>query len=176
MIVRDTDLPGVRVIRMEAAADERGSFARTFDAAEWDSRGMSPRVEQCSLSRNALRGTLRGMHYQASPFAECKLVRCARGAIFDVAVDLRPDSPSFRRWFGVELSESNDTMLYIPEGLAHGFLTLTDDSEVLYQISERYSPEHGRGVRWDDPAFGIAWPDEPRVISDRDRAFADFLS
>jgi dTDP-4-dehydrorhamnose 3,5-epimerase len=176
VIIRDTDLPGLRVIELEASTDERGSFARTFDAAEWESRGMSTRVEQCSLSRNALRGTLRGMHYQAAPFAECKLVRCGRGAIFDVAVDLRPDSPGFRRWFGVELSESNDTLLYIPEGLAHGFFTLTDDSEVLYQISERYSPEHSRGVRWDDPAFGIAWPDEPRVISDRDRAFADFTS
>ena len=174
MIVRETELPGVHVIELEPAVDERGSFARTFDAAEWEAQGLSPRVVQCSLSRNISRGTLRGMHYQDAPHAECKLVRCSRGAIFDVAVDLRPDSPAFRRWYGLELSAENDRMLYIPEGCAHGFLTLTDSTEVLYQISASYSPEHARGVRWDDESFGIEWPDAPRVMSQRDRGFPDF--
>lgn len=135
---------------------------------------MSPHVRQCSLSRNVSRGTLRGMHYQAPPHGECKLVRCSRGAIFDVAVDLRPESPTFRRWYGIELSDENDTMLYIPEGFAHGFLTLTDSSEVLYQISVAYAPDHARGVRWNDAAFAIAWPEQPRVLSERDRSFPDF--
>lgn len=174
MIIRDTDLPGLRVIALEPVADERGAFARTFDAAEWEKHGMCPRVEQCSLSRNARAGTLRGMHYQAEPFAECKLVRCVRGLIFDVAIDLRPTSPTFRRWYGVVLGEENDLMLYIPEGFAHGFLTLSETTEILYQISSQYSPDHARGVRWDDPAFDIRWPDVPRVLSERDRTFPDF--
>lgn len=174
MIVRETGLAGLHVVELEPIRDERGVFARTFDAAEWEARGMSPHVRQCSLSRNVSRGTLRGMHYQAAPHGECKLVRCSRGAIFDVAVDLRPESPTFRRWYGIELSDENDTLLYIPEGFAHGFLTLTDASEVLYQISTAYAPDHARGVRWDDAAFAIAWPEQPRVLSARDRSFPDF--
>src|SRR5262249_15986427 len=120
------------------------------------------------------KGTLRGMHYQAVPFSEAKLVRCTSGALYDVTIDLRPESPTFKQWVGIVLSASSRHMLYIPEGCAHGFLTLSDDTEVLYQISEFYHPDSGRGVRWDDPAFQIAWPDEVKVISDRDRAFPNF--
>jgi len=170
----DTELPGLILVELEPVSDERGSFARTFDAAEWKARGMSSRVVQCNLSRNLARGTLRGLHHQAAPHEEAKLVRCSRGTIFDVAVDLRPDSPTFRRWFGQELSTENGRMLFVPEGLAHGFITLTDDSEVLYQMSEPYEASAARGVRWDDPAFAIEWPLEPVMISERDRTFPDF--
>jgi dTDP-4-dehydrorhamnose 3,5-epimerase len=130
-------------------------------------------VAQCSISWNARKGTLRGMHYQAQPFAECKLVRCSAGAIYDVIVDLRPASPSYRKWFAAELTATNRRMLYIPEGFAHGFQTLVDGTEVCYQISESYRPEHSRGVRWNDPAFGIEWPIPDPILSARDRAFAD---
>ena len=174
MIFTDTGLPGLVLVELEHVVDERGSFARTFDAAEWEARGMSARVAQCNLSRNAAISTLRGLHYQAAPYEEAKLVRCSQGAVFDVAVDLRPESPTFRRWFGAQLSAENGRMLYVPEGFAHGFLTLTAVSEVLYQMSSPYESAAARGVRWDDPAFGIEWPAEPRVVSERDRAFPDF--
>jgi dTDP-4-dehydrorhamnose 3,5-epimerase len=170
----ETELPGLLVVELEWARDERGSFARTFDLSEWEVRGMCGRVVQCNLSRNDRPGTLRGMHYQEAPYEEAKLVRCGKGAVFDVAVDLRRDSPTFRRWFGLELSEENGRMLHIPAGLAHGFLTLTETSEVVYQMSAAYAPAHARGVRWDDPAFAIAWPAVPSVISERDRTFPDF--
>lgn len=175
MIFRDTGLAGLVLIELEPVRDERGSFARTFDAAEWESRGMSSHVVQCNLSRNAVRGTLRGLHYQTAPHGEAKLVRCSAGAIFDVAVDLRRDSPTFCRWFGQELSAENGRMLFIPQGFAHGFLTLTDASEVLYQMSAPYEASAARGVRWDDPVFAIEWPVEPLMLSDRDRGYADFL-
>lgn len=174
MIFRDTGLPALVVVELEPVSDKRGSFAHTFDSSEWEARGMCARILQCNLSRNHYRGTLRGMHYQEAPSAECKLVRCSRGAIFDVAVDIRRDSPTFRRWFGLELSDANGRMLYIPEGFAHGFLTLTDGSEVLYQMSESYVPTSARGFRWDDPAFAIEWPAPPLVISERDSGFLDF--
>jgi dTDP-4-dehydrorhamnose 3,5-epimerase len=174
MTFKETGIPGLVLVELEPVVDERGSFARTFDAAEWEARGMSGQVVQCNLSRNVRRGTLRGMHYQAEPHAESKLVRCSRGAIFDVAIDLRRESAMFRHWYGVELSAENDRILFIGEGLAHGFLTLTDDSEVLYQMSALYVPSSARGVRWDDPAFGIEWPESPRVMSERDRAYSDF--
>jgi dTDP-4-dehydrorhamnose 3,5-epimerase len=170
----ETGLQGLIVVELEPSSDERGSFARTFDSAEWEARGMCPRVVQCNLSRNVLRYTLRGLHYQDEPQAETKLVRCSRGTVFDVAVDLRPDSATFRRWFGLELSEDNGRMLHIPGGFAHGFLTLSDASEVLYQMSEAYVPSLARGVRWDDPAFAIDWPASPLVMSERDRSFPDF--
>ncbi len=176
MNFRETDLEGVVVVELEPIADERGSFARTFDAAAWEARGLSARVVECSLSRNLARGTLRGMHYQAAPNAETKLVRCSRGRIFDVAVDLRPRSATYCRWFGLELSDENGRMLYLPEGIAHGFLTLTAGAEVLYQMSDVYVPASARGVRWDDPAFGIEWPATPQVISSRDRAYPDFVA
>lgn len=171
-----TPLPGVWVIELDPIGDERGWFARTFDAAEFVQRGMNPAVVQCNASFNARRGTLRGMHYQAEPHGESKLVRCVRGAIFDVAVDLRADSPSFRRWHGVELTAENRLAFYIPAGLAHGFQTLSDDAEVLYQMGAPYVPDAARGVRFDDPAFAIDWPapDGERVVSERDRSFPDF--
>jgi dTDP-4-dehydrorhamnose 3,5-epimerase len=172
-----TPLPGVWVIQLDLLGDERGWFARTFDAEDFESRGLNPAVVQCNASFNAKRDTLRGMHYQADPHGESKLVRCVRGAIFDVAVDLRKDSPAFRAWYGVELSAENRCALYMPAGLAHGFQTLTDDSEVLYQMGARYLPAAERGVRWDDAAFGIEWPPVrgQRIVSDRDRSYADFF-
>jgi dTDP-4-dehydrorhamnose 3,5-epimerase len=172
----ETTLPGAWVLEFERFSDERGWFARTFDQDEFSARGLDPGVVQCNASFNARRGTLRGMHYQADPHGESKLVRCVRGRIFDVAVDLRPGSPARGRWHGVELSAEAGNALYIPAGLAHGFQTLTDDCEVLYQMGHRYVPEAARGVRFDDPAFGIEWP-EPEgelVISEKDRSYPDF--
>jgi dTDP-4-dehydrorhamnose 3,5-epimerase len=171
-----TPLAGVWVIEPDKLADGRGWFARTFDAEEFDARGLNPAVVQCNASFNAHSGTLRGMHYQAEPHGESKLVRCVRGAIFDVAVDLRSDSDSYRAWHGLELSAENSFALYIPAGLAHGFQTLSDDCEVLYQMGHRYVPEAARGVRWDDPQFGIEWPEAQgeRIVSERDASFPDF--
>ncbi len=171
-----TPLPGVWVVEPDRLGDERGWFARTFDAEEFEARSLNPVVAQCNASFNARSDTLRGMHYQAEPHRESKLVRCVRGAAFDVAVDLRRDSPTYCGWHGVELSSENGLALYIPEGLAHGFQTLADDCEVLYQMGHRYVPEAARGVRWDDAAFAIEWP-EPvgeRTISEKDRAYPDF--
>ncbi len=171
-----TPLPRAWVIELEELRDERGWFARTFDAEEFEARGLNPTVVQCNASFNLRRDTLRGMHYQAEPHCESKLVRCIRGAMFDVAVDLRPGSSTFRHWYGVELSAENRRAFYIPAGLAHGFQTLTDDCEVLYQMGHRYAPEAARGVRWDDPAFAVAWPDpiRERIISEKDRSYPDF--
>jgi dTDP-4-dehydrorhamnose 3,5-epimerase len=173
-----TPLAGVWVIELDRLGDERGWFARSFDAEEFRARGMNPAVVQCNTSFNARRGTLRGMHYQADPHGESKLVRCIRGAIFDVALDLRTGSPTHLRWHGVELSEETRRALYIPAGLAHGFQTLTDDCEMLYQMGHHYVPEAARGVRWDDPAFAIEWPPASgeRIISERDASYADFES
>ena len=169
-----TAVDGVWLIGAEPVADERGSFARTFDAQAFAAQGLSPLLSQSSLSFNTRAGTLRGLHYQVQPHAEAKLVRCTRGAIYDVAVDLRHGSPSYRRWFAAELSADNRQALYIPEGCAHGFLTLCDGAEVSYHIAAPYVPESGRGVRWDDPAFGIAWPHVVCCISERDRNYPDF--
>ena len=174
MTFGETRIGGVWVIRPDRIEDERGFFARTWDHDEFAARGLSASVAQCSISFNRRRGTLRGLHYQEAPHEESKLVRCTSGAIFDVAVDLRPDSPTFRGWVGVELSADNRLALYIPEGCAHGFLTLEDAAEVHYQMTKHYVPDAGRGVRWDDPAFGIEWPGEVAVISERDRTYADF--
>jgi dTDP-4-dehydrorhamnose 3,5-epimerase len=174
MIFTSTDISGVWAVDAERLEDERGFFARTWDPQELAERGLNPELAQCSVSYNRARGTLRGMHYQAAPHEEAKLVRCTGGAIFDVALDLRPGSPSFRAWFGIELSAENRRALYIPEGCAHGFLTLEDGSEVHYQISRAYMPAAARGVRWDDPAFAISWPGEVVVINERDRSYPDF--
>jgi dTDP-4-dehydrorhamnose 3,5-epimerase len=174
MIFSETPLAGAFVIELEPFVDERGSFARTFDADEFALRGLNAAVVQCNVSLNTRRGTLRGMHYQADPYGECKLVRCTRGSIFDVIVDVRKGSPTRCGWFGVELTESNGRMLFIPEGVAHGFQTLTDSAEVHYQMSQVYIPEASRGVRWNDPAFGIDWPDGDRVISDKDQRYPDY--
>lgn len=169
-------LPGAFIIEPEPLEDERGFFARAFCAHEFERHGLNPRLVQCSISYNRLKGTLRGMHYQASPHAEAKLVRCTRGAIYDVIVDLRPESPSYRRWVAVELTAENHRALYIPEGLAHGFQTLDNDTEVLYQMSEFFHPESARGMRWDDPAFRIEWPEAARIISPKDIAYPDFVA
>lgn len=171
----ETPLPGVWVIELVELGDERGWFARTFDAEEFSSRGLNPDVMQCNASFNHRSGTLRGMHYQAEPYGESKLVRCVHGAIFDVAVDLRSDSPSLHHWHGVELSAENRLALYIPAGLAHGFQTLTDNSEIIYQMGSPYVAEAARGVRWDDPVLAIEWPavDGKRTISERDASYPE---
>ena len=156
--------------------DDRGFFARTFCRREFEARGLNPQVVQCNVSFNKRKGSLRGMHFQASPYSEAKLVRCTAGSIYDVIIDLRASSSAFRNHFGVELSARNRKMLYIPEEFAHGFQTLEDDTEVFYQMSQYYSPEHSRGVRWDDPAFGISWPPGERIIIERDRTYPDFHS
>jgi dTDP-4-dehydrorhamnose 3,5-epimerase len=173
----ETPLPGAYVVELEPLRDERGWFARTFDVAAFASLGLDAAVVQCNTSFNERAGTLRGMHFQTEPHGEPKLVRCTRGAIYDVIVDLRPDSPAFRRWFGIELSAGGTASLFAPAGLAHGFQTLEDASEVHYQMGHEYVPEAASGVRWNDPAFGIDWPDPPpagRVISERDASYPDF--
>jgi dTDP-4-dehydrorhamnose 3,5-epimerase len=172
MTFTETILSGAFVIDPERAEDERGFFARLYTPEEFAARGLDPRVAQCAVSFNRRRGTLRGMHYQEAPHAQAKLVRCTMGAIHDVALDLRPGSHTFGASVALELSARNRRMLYVPEGLAHGFLTLEDDTEVAYQMSSGWHAASERGVRWDDPAFAIAWPFEPAVISDRDRGFA----
>jgi dTDP-4-dehydrorhamnose 3,5-epimerase len=174
VIVSKTELPGVHVLDLDAHEDARGTFARIWCAREASTHGLETRIAQASLSTNRERGTLRGMHYQRPPHAEVKVVRCVRGAVFDVALDLRKSSPTFRRWVGVELSADNGRALYIPEGCAHGFLTLEPDSEILYQMSSFYEPDAGAGVRWDDSAFGINWPLPVSVIGPRDAGWGDF--
>ena len=175
MIFRETNLSGVVVISLAAQSDERGFFARSWCQKEFKDHGLNPALVQCNVSFNRQKGTLRGMHYQAEPHAEAKVVRCTMGAIYDVVIDLRPQSLTFKQWFGIELTAKNREMLYIPEGFAHGFLTLEDATEIFYQMSEFYHPASARGVRWNDPAFGIAWPHKVEVISDRDRTCPDFL-
>ncbi len=172
MIFSETKLKGVYIIDLEKVEDERGFFARTFCQEEFKAHGLNPRFVQSNVSLNRKKGTLRGMHYQAPPYQEAKLVRCTRGGLYDVAVDLRVDSPTFKQWVGVELTAENHRMLYIPEGCAHGFQTLEDNTEVVYQMSEFYHPESARGVRWDDPALGIQWALTPALISERDRTYA----
>lgn len=174
MNLAETPLAGAWTLDLERRADERGWFARTWAAEELAAHGLDTRVVHMNTSYNERAGTLRGMHYQAAPHGECKLVRCTRGAIFDVIVDLRPGSPTLHRWHGVELSEDNGRALYVPVGMAHGFQTLEDASEVLYLMSEAYVPGAARGVRWDDPAVGIAWPAaRNRTMSDRDATYPD---
>lgn len=170
MIFTETKLRGAYLIEPELLEDERGFFARTWSAEEFLARGLNPKIAQCNTSLNRQKGTLRGMHYQIAPNEETKLVRCTAGVIYDVIVDLRRDSPTWARWFGVELTAQNRLMVYVPEGFAHGFQTLTDQTEVLYQVSAYYHPESARGVRWDDPAFGIEWPIAISVMSERDRS------
>lgn len=175
MIFNQARLGGMFIIDLERREDERGFFARSWCYEEFRERGLNPRIVQCNVSFNRKRGTLRGMHYQVSPYAEAKLIRCTRGAVYDVAIDLRPDSPTFLRWEAVTLSEDNHRMAYVPEGCAHGFQTLQDDTEVTYQVSAFYRPEYARGVRWDDPLFNIRWPDGERIILERDRSFPNFV-
>ena len=167
-------LSGAFVVEPERIEDARGFFARTFCRAEFAAHGLHAELVQCSISFNARRGTLRGMHYQKKPHEEAKLVRCSMGAIHDVLLDLRRDSPTYLRWEAVELSAANRRAVYIPQGVAHGFLTLADDSEVFYQMAHDFHPASAAGVRWDDKAFGIRWPAQVEVISDRDRAYPDY--
>ncbi|QDS87753.1 dTDP-4-dehydrorhamnose 3,5-epimerase [Rosistilla ulvae] len=174
MIFQTTPLEGVFVIEVEPAEDERGFFARIYCQQEFAQRGLISQFSQSSLSFNKRRGTVRGMHFQEAPSAETKTVRVIRGAIFDVAIDVRPQSPTRGEWTSVELTQDNRKSLYIPEGFAHGFQTLSDDTEVLYQISSDYDATLARGFRWNDPAFGISWPLEASVISPRDLSYADY--
>lgn len=177
MLIVETPLPGAYVIEPERLTDERGYFVRTYSARAFAELGLDARVDECSASFNPRAGTLRGMHFQADPHAEAKLVRCTRGAAHDVALDLRPDSPTYLQWHAATLTEANGRALFIPAGCAHGFQTLEDDTEVLYQISVPYEPSAGRGVRWNDPRFGIVWPDPPpsgRIMSRRDARYPDF--
>ncbi len=181
MLFTETKLKGAYIIDVQPIEDERGYFARSFCQNEFAAHGLKVNVAQCNVSFNRQRGTLRGMHFQRHPKAEAKLVRCTRGKIYDVIIDLRSESPTYCQWLGVELSNCSTTqgapsttdyrMLYIPEGIAHGFQTLEDDSEVFYQMFEFYAPEYASGVRWDDPTFGITWPVINPIISDRDKTF-----
>jgi len=174
VIFAETAVAGVWTIAPERIEDHRGFFARTWCEGEFATRALVDRWVQCSISFNTRRGTLRGLHYQRAPHGETKLVRCTAGAVFDVVVDLRPESSTYLKHVAVELSASSRLMLYVPEGCAHGFQTLTDGTELFYQISVPYSAEHAAGVRWDDPAFGISWPNPDPVMSDRDRQYPDF--
>lgn len=175
MIFTPTELDGAYVVDLEPRGDERGFFARAWAVAEFAAHGLSTEVVQANIAFNHRKGTLRGMHFQHAPHAEVKLVRCTRGALYDVIVDLRPSSPTHTRWIGVELTADNRRMLYVPEGFAHGYQTLADDTEAYYQVSAAYAPEAEGGVRWDDPAFAIEWPDpDPPVMSEKDRAWPDY--
>jgi dTDP-4-dehydrorhamnose 3,5-epimerase len=171
----ETSLKGAYIIEPDLKADERGFFARTFCSKEFKNHGLSEFV-QCNISFNKTKGTLRGMHYQVSPCPEAKLVRCTMGAIYDVIIDLRSNSSTFKKWTAIELTALNRKMIYVPEGFAHGFITLEDNSEVFYQMGEFFSPEHARGVRWNDPAFNIQWPFKATQMSLKDEQYADFVS
>lgn len=173
MIFTETKLSGAYIIDLEKRGDSRGFFARSFCQDEFERHGLVNKVVQTNVSLSKHQGTLRGMHYQESPYAETKLVRCTQGAIYDVIVDIRPESPTFKQWIGVELSSSNHRMLFVPQHFAHGFMTLVDDSEVTYQVSQVYHPGSERGIRYNDPALGIVWPQEVKVISDKDASWPD---
>jgi len=175
MLFTETKLPRVFIIELQCLEDERGFFSRSFCRHVFAERGLNPDVVQCNISFNRDAGTLRGMHYQEAPYAEDKLIRCTRGSLYDVIVDLRVESPTFKQWIAVELTGDNQRMLYVPKGCAHGFQTLEDNTEVFYQMSEFYHPESARGLRWNDPAFGIQWPAGVQVtLSERDRNWPDY--
>lgn len=174
MIFEATNLKDAFVIDLEIRSDDRGGFARTFCAKEFEEHGLKPMVAQCNMSFNYKKGTLRGMHYQLAPAAETKLVRCTRGAIYDVIIDIRPDSPTYMQHFGIELTADNRKALYVPELFAHGYQALTDDAEVIYQVGEFYSPGYEQGIRYDDPTFGIEWPIPVTVISEKDAKWPPF--
>jgi dTDP-4-dehydrorhamnose 3,5-epimerase len=174
MIFTPTPITGVFVIDLEPHTDQRGFFARAWCEREFHDYGLNPRLVQCNVSWNQCRGTLRGMHYQQAPWAETKVVRCIHGALYDVVVDIRPDSPTYKQSWGVELTATNRKALYIPDGCAHGFLTLAEHTEVFYHMSEYFQPDAARGFRWNDPTFSIHWPADISVISERDRTYPDF--
>jgi len=170
----ETPLQGAYVIDLDTIEDERGFFARSWCRKEFADHGLIPDLVQCNISFNKKKGTLRGMHFQTQPYGETKLVRCTQGAVHDVIIDLRANSPTFKKWHSVELTARNRTMLYIPADFAHGFQTLEDNTEIMYQMSEYYHPDHARGVRWNDPVFSIAWPVNNQIVSERDREYTDF--
>lgn len=174
MIFTPTRLEGAYTIDLDKREDHRGFFARAWCAKEFEEYGLPPRMVQANLSYNKIKGTVRGMHYQLAPFGEAKVIRCTRGRLYDVIIDLRPGSPTYGEWFGVELSAETRTMLYVPERFAHGFQTLEDDTEALYLVSQFYTPGAERGIRYDDPAFRIAWPMDVQAISDKDRGWPNF--
>jgi len=174
MQFKETTLTGAYIIEVEPKGDERGFLARTFCKKEFASRGLETEVAQANLSFNAKKGTLRGMHFQVPPFGEAKLVQCLQGSVYDVIIDLRPDSETHRHWLAVEMSADDKKMLYIPEGFAHGFQALEDECVLYYLMFEFFAPEYARGVRWDDPAFGIKWPLPDPVISEKDRQWPDY--
>lgn len=176
MTFLETNLPGAVVIEPEKLEDKRGFFTRSWCQREFEAHGLNPTVVQCNISFNRKKGTLRGMHYQAAPYEEAKLVRCTMGSIYDVIIDLRAKSPTFKQHFATVLTAHNRKMLYVPEGFAHGFLTLEDNTEVFYQISAFYVSECARGIRWNDPHFGLSWPAAITVVSERDQHYPDFLS
>jgi dTDP-4-dehydrorhamnose 3,5-epimerase len=175
IIFTETSLKGSFVIDLEKRLDQRGYFARTYCEREFDTHELNSRFVQCNISFNRVKGTLRGMHFQSPPHEEAKLIRCTRGAIYDAIVDLRPESATFKRYFSAVLSAENGKMLYVPQGFAHGFQTLEDNTEVFYQMSQFYAPEHARGVRWNDPAFGIEWPAGEQILLERDQSYPDFV-
>jgi dTDP-4-dehydrorhamnose 3,5-epimerase len=175
VIFTETKLKGAFVLELDKREDDRGFFARSWCRNEFLAHNLNPSISQCNVSFNRIRGTLRGMHYQAAPFEEAKLVRCTAGALYDVIIDLRPDSATYKQHVGEVLTAANYKMLYVPEGFAHGFQTLVDNTEIFYQMSEFYSPEHARGVRYNDSAFGIHWMVSEPVITDRDRNYPDFV-
>jgi len=174
MIFHQTPVADARVIELEKRGDDRGFFARFFCEREFGAEGLETRFVQANNSLSAKKGTLRGMHYQLAPSAEVKVVRCLKGALWDAILDLRPDSPTFLKWFGAELTAENRLMMYVPRGFAHAILTLTDDTEALYLVSDFYAPQEERGIRWNDPRFGIEWPIQPAEISEKDAAWPDF--
>jgi dTDP-4-dehydrorhamnose 3,5-epimerase len=174
MIFTETNLKDAYVIDIHKFEDERGFFARSWCRREFEEHGLNPQLAQCNISFNSRKGTMRGMHYQANPYEEAKLIRCTMGSIYDIIVDIRPDSPSFKQHMEIILSPSNHKMLYVPEGFAHGFLTLEDNTEVFYQMSEFFAPDYARGFRWNDPAFGIELPSDVKIISERDMGYPDF--
>lgn len=174
MIFTETKLPGAYLIGPERLEDERGFFARVWCQQAFAAQGLNPHLVQCNISYNRHQGTLRGMHLQMAPYQEAKVARCTRGAIYDVLIDLRPHSPTFTQWIAATLTADNRHMLYVPEGCAHGFQTLVDATEVFYQMSAVYHPARARGVRWNDPAFGVAWPLSEPIMAERDRTYPDF--
>ena len=174
MIFTESRLKGAFILDLEKREDERGFFARSWCRREFEDHHLNPAIAQCNISFNRLKGTLRGMHYTAAPFEEAKLVRCTAGSLYDVIIDLRPASPTYKQHVSQVLSAANHRMLYVPEGFAHGFQTLEDNTEIFYQMSAFHAPEHARGVRYNDPAFGIEWMIADPVILDRDRDYPDF--
>jgi len=175
MIFEETRLKGAFTIEMEPIGDTRGFFARAWCQKEFEAHGLISGFVQANITFSPKKGTLRGLHYQIAPHEEIKLVRCTRGAIYDVIIDLRPESPTYKQWLGTELTADNRKMIYIPGGFAHGYQILMDDTEVFYQVGQFYAPEYERGIRWDDPAFGIEWPLEIQVISDKDKNWPDYI-